>query len=201
MTMAPGPGSLRPAAGGPRGALSAAQLRQEFDQAFARPVQAGAAPMEDHLAIRLRGDAHALRLDEVATLAPLGTLTRFPSPRPELLGVTGFRGAIVPVYDLRALLGYGAPDAPRWVVVAAAQPVALAFDVFEGHLRLPREARALEAPGQGRGPGAAAAPRRHVHEVLHAQGGVRPLVSIASVLDTIRGALPAARKPDMTRSL
>jgi len=33
---------------------------------------------------------------------------------PELLGIMGFRGAMVPVYDLRALCGYAAGAAPRW---------------------------------------------------------------------------------------
>ena len=64
-------------------------------------------------------------------------------------------------------------------VVLAARPVALAFDGFEGHLRLPRQAAAA---------GSAQA-HRHVREVLHAgEAGVRPLVSLESVLEAIRVA-------------
>jgi chemotaxis signal transduction protein len=162
------------------GMRSAAQLRQEFDAAFARPLQAGTQPMEDHLAIRLAGDPHALCLAEIAVLAALGALTQVPGPRPELLGLIGLRGALVPVYDLRMLLGYTAVQAPRWVVVAAAAPVALAFDGFDGHLRLPRAARTQ--PDDPR------LPRRHVPEVLHTAPQARPLVAVAAVLETIRAA-------------
>lgn len=184
---------------GARTARSAAQLRHDFDQSFAQAPQeaAQAQGSEDYLAIRLGADAHALRLAEIAALAPLAALTRVPGPCPELLGLIGSRGRLVPVYDLRALLGYaapalprsatggppGTPGLPRWQVVLAAQPVALAFDSFEGHLRLPRQAATA-----GSGP-----THRHVHEVLHAgPAGVRPIVSLASVLEVIR---VAARVP------
>lgn len=159
--------------------LSALQLRQDFDQSFAQPPQEAAGTTEDYLAIRLGADPHALRLAEIASLAPLAVPTRVPGPCPELLGLTGFRGRLVPVYDLRALLGYAAPALPRWRVVLAARPVALGFDDFEGHLRLPRQAAAA---GSGQA-------HRHVREVLHAGGaGVRPIVSLESVLEAIRVA-------------
>lgn len=178
---------------------SAAQLRHDFDQSFAQAPQEApeAAGSEDYLAIRLGADPHALRLAEIASLAPLAALTRVPGPCPELLGLIGSRGRLVPVYDLRALLGYAAPalprqapggppgtqGLPRWQVVLAAQPVALAFDGFEGHLRLPRQAAAADS-GQT---------HRHVREVLHAgPAGVRPIVSLESVLEVIR---VAARVP------
>jgi hypothetical protein len=45
---------------------------------------------------------------------------------------------IAPVYDLRRLLGYSASEAPRWLAhVRAATPLAVAFELFERHLRLP----------------------------------------------------------------
>ena len=166
--------------GGPsRQALSAHQLRQDFDQSFAQPPPEAAAATEDYLAIRLGTDPHALRLAEIASLGLLVAPTRVPGPCPELMGLTGFRGSLVPVYDLRALLGYAAPALPRWRVVLAARPVALAFDGFEGHLRLP--CRAATA-------GSAQA-HRHVREVLDAgEAGMRPLVSLESVLEAIRVA-------------
>ena len=157
---------------------TAAQLRQDFDRSFAEAVHGETEPQEDFLAIRLGGDAHVIRLTDIASLLPLRALTRFPSPLPQLLGITGLHGAIVPVYDLRALLGYAASDPPRWLVIAAARPVALAFDAFEGHLRLARGASAQRARTEPS--------RRHVHEVLRTGELVRPVVSTASVLETIK---------------
>lgn len=157
---------------------TAAQLRQAFDRSFAEPLHGATEPQEDFLAIRLGGDAHAIRLVDIANLLPLIALTRFPSPVPELLGITGFRGVIVPVYDLGALLGYAAQEPPRWLVFAAAGPVALAFEAFEGHLRLARSARAPQH-------GADSSPR-HVQEVLRTSDQIRPVVSVASILETIK---------------
>jgi chemotaxis signal transduction protein len=157
---------------------TAGQLRQDFDRSFGAAVHGETEPEEDFLAIRLGGDAQAIRLAEIACLLPLGAVTRFPSPLPELLGIMGLRGAIVPVYDLRALLGYSASDSPRWLIIAAAWPVALAFDTFEGHMRLARAASAQ--------PLRIEPSRRHVHEVLRTPQLFRPIVSMASILETIR---------------
>jgi len=156
---------------------TAAQLRQDFDGSFAEAPHGEREAREDFLAIRLAGDAHAVRLADVACLLPLTSLTRLPSPVSELIGIIGFRGAIVPAYDLGALLGYAAQDPPRWLMIAAARPAALAFGAFEGHLRL---ARGAGAPQPGTEPA-----RRHVRDVLRTPEGVRPVVSIESVLETI----------------
>jgi chemotaxis signal transduction protein len=156
---------------------TAAQLRQAFDRSFAEPAHIDAKPHEDFLQTRLGGDPHLVRLADIASLLPLGTLTHFPTPLSELLGMTVSHGVIVPVYDLQALLGYPPSDAPRWLVIAAARPVALAFSAFEGHLRLARSAGAQR--------GGAQPSRQHVLEVLDAEGFARPVVSIASILKTI----------------
>jgi chemotaxis signal transduction protein len=157
---------------------TAAQLRQDFDRSFAEPPRGEIEPQEDFLAIRLGADAHAIRLADIGSLLPLTALTRLPSPVPELLGITGFRGAIIPVYELGALLGYAAQELPRWLVIAAAAPVGLAFDVFEGHLRLAREASASRHGTESL--------RRHVQEVLRTSDRTRPVVSIASILEAIK---------------
>ncbi len=61
-----------------------------------------------------------------------------PTTAAELLGVIAVRGTIVPVYDLRVLLGIPPRGAPRWTVLAPSTgPVAaFAFDGFDGHLRI-----------------------------------------------------------------
>ena len=157
-----------------RGLLDrAARLRHEFDRAFAEPVARAEAPDEEFLAIRLRGDAHALRLADVGRLVRLRMLTRYIAAPPAWLGLHGVAGAVVPVYDLAVLTGLppGGP-VPGWMAVCAAASVALAFDTFEGQFRHAGE------PGQ---------------DVLRLPGGARPVVPVARLLDSIRSL--AAQEP------
>jgi purine-binding chemotaxis protein CheW len=151
----------------------AAELRRAFDRSFAGARHADTALFDDFLAIRLRDDPHVLRLDGVARLLPLRALTRFPSPLAQWLGLAGVAGTVIPVYDLGLLLGYPAGATPRWMAVCSAAPVALAFDVFEGQFRHPREA----------GSGTQPSPRG---EVLRTPGQVRPVVPTDEVLATIK---------------
>ena len=151
----------------------AAELRRAFDRSFAEALHADTTLFDDFLAIRLRDDPHVLRLAGVARLLPLQALTRFPSAVPQWLGLAGVAGDVVPVYDLGLLLGYPAGAMPRWMAVCSAAPVALAFDVFEGQFRHPREA------GTDAGP----SPRG---EVLRTAGQARPVVPVDGVIATIK---------------
>jgi chemotaxis signal transduction protein len=163
----------------------AAQWRLAFDQSFAQAARGHAAALEDFLAIGVGGIACALKLAEVAALQPLRAVTPCPGSRQELLGLCSFRGAVLPVYDLRRLLGHqvetdgrqGAAEVPAWLVVAKAAPVALAFDRFEGHLRLPLEASTRPAVADGA--------QRHLGQVLRSGAQLRPIVSLASVVSDI----------------
>jgi chemotaxis signal transduction protein len=127
--------------------------------------------MEDLLAIRLRGEAYALRLAEITGLVTDLNVVPLPSPVAELLGIGGLRGATVAVYDLGTLLGYPRNGAPRWFVLADSG-IGLAIDRFDGHLRLSRDMLA-------EGPGA------FIHQVARTTDGVLPVVHIPSVLRTI----------------
>ncbi len=164
----------------PRQELSAtaAQLRQAFDRSFAAAPLAAEVAMASFLAVGVGGDAYAIDLADVSGLFADKAITRLPSAAPGFLGLAGFRGAMVPVYDLGVLLGYPAQEAPRWLVLAAAQPVALAFGAFEQHLRLPR---ALIVQDQG-----TEHARRHIRAVLRAADSARPIVDLASVLQAVR---------------
>ena len=157
----------------------AAELRDAFDRSFAAAIHADADLFDDFLAIRLRDDPHVLRLDGVARLLPLRTLTRFPSTAAQWLGLAGVAGDVVPVYDLGVLLGYPTGAMPRWMVVCSAAPVALAFDVFEGQFRHPREAGS-GVEGSRRG------------EVLRTAGQVRPVVPVDEVIATIKSLAQGA---------
>jgi chemotaxis signal transduction protein len=120
-------------------------LAQDFDATFAEAPHTDARQFEDLLAIRLGGEALALRLSEVAGLFARRNIVRLPSALPELLGLVSLRAAIVPVYDLGALLTHSRTreprqTEPRWLVLAASASIALAFDELEGYQRLPADA-------------------------------------------------------------
>jgi len=127
-------------ANGSRVMERAAEMRREFDQAFVRPVQFDATLTERLLTIRAGGQALAIRLSAVAGLFADRKVTPVPGGHPALRGIAGFRGAILPVYDLPRLLGIAGPQSPRWLVIAKAAPVALAFDAFEAQLLVRPEA-------------------------------------------------------------
>jgi chemotaxis signal transduction protein len=111
-------------------------LRVAFDAGFAQPEPAPAGARADYLTIRAGGQLRALALAEVGGLFVDRRITAVPTSVTGLLGLVGLRGVMVPVYDLRVLLGANPVDEPRWLVTAAAANVAFAFDGFDGHLRL-----------------------------------------------------------------
>jgi chemotaxis signal transduction protein len=160
----------------PSMANNAAAMRQAFDNSFVEAPRGETALFDDFLAIRLGADRHVLALADIARLLPLKTVTRFPSGVRELLGIAGIAGAIVPVYDLRALLGYPTADPPRWMVIAAALPVALAFDGFDGQFRHPRDTGVDPATLE-------ASPQR---AVLRTASESRPIVPLAAILASIK---------------
>lgn len=161
----------------------AAQWRREFDAGFARAAAAAAPLSEDFLAIVAGAHAYALRLGEIAALLPCGELTPWPGQHAALLGLSGHRGAVLPVYALGALLGHGPAQAPpRWLVVAKRAALGLAFDGFDGHLRL--DGGALSRPAEGAS--------CHVADTLHCADGLRPVLAIDSLLAQLRANLGAA---------
>jgi chemotaxis signal transduction protein len=160
----------------------AAALRAAFDRSFAEPAQLDMTPMEDLLAVRVGDDVFAIRLSQIVGLYAGKKVTRVPGGDPALLGIAGFRGAIQPVYGLATLLGRPVEISPRWLVIAAAAPVALAFDGFEGHLRVasktirPRDASTEDQP--------------YARDFVPIQQFVRPVLHLPSILDAIRTQRP-----------
>ncbi len=98
----------------------AADLRRRFDEGFAAPPSTEDPGFQDFLAVRLGGDAFALRRTEITGLVAGRALTKWPTAVPEFLGVLGHRGAIVPVYSLRGMLGYPPQEGGRWAGSASA---------------------------------------------------------------------------------
>lgn len=155
----------------------AAKLRTAFDRAFAAPLRPDAAITYDLLAIRVGAEPYAVRLSDVNGLFVDRRITRIPGNNTSLLGIAGFRGAIVPAYSLSALLGQSQPQAPRWLVIAAAPPVALAFDLFEGHLRATADAI---LPQQSH-----AQIRGYAPNFVRNGGIVRPILDLVSVVEAL----------------
>ncbi len=159
--------------------VTADALRAEFDQAFAAR-RAAPPDVVALLAIRVGGAPFAVRLLDAGGLATLRQVVPVPSRRAELLGVSGVRGEALPIYSLaRLVLGADDVEAPRWMILAGGrEPVGLAFATFEGHVVVGRgELRPVEG---------AEADRAHV-AAIHPGPPVRPVLSIASLVEAVRG--------------
>lgn len=161
---------------------TAAALRCLFDSSFVASASSMTEPLEDLLAIRVGADPYALRLSEIAGLYVDVNIVSVPSPVAQLLGIVSLRGRMAPVYDLAALLHYPPAVSPRWMILAGAQPVGLAFETFETHLQVPR---ASLVDGEDRGEGSGAT-RQHVRGVVRAAHALHPLIRVASVVKLIR---------------
>jgi purine-binding chemotaxis protein CheW len=164
-------------------------LREDFDRSFTEPARRHDVEHHELLAVRAGGRPYALRLSQTAGLYPDRPVTPLPGPVAALLGVAGFGGAIVPVYDLAALLGRPVSDRPRWLVLAAGTPpFALAFHELDGHVRVPADTIITEA-----GPATA---RGCLRGMVPLAGGTRPIVDLpatrAAVQDLTGHADPVA---------
>jgi len=158
----------------------AGELRRDFDRAFAEPVRIEAAAKEDLLGIRVGGQACAVRLLEIAGLFSGKKVTRIPGANATLRGVAGFRGALLPVYDLQLLLGHSSAQAPRWLVIASAAPVAFAFETFEGQLRV-SQAEILPQSSRPEMPG-------YARDIVRTRNFVGPILHLPSLLDAIKAS-------------
>jgi len=163
------------------GSSRAAELREAFDRARALPFASGEAEqMVSLLAMRLGGEPHAIRVSEISGLAQGRKIETVPGGMPELLGIAGLRGKIVPVYSLAALVGHGRETGEAaWLVLCGDEElVGFAFHDFEGHLRVPL-AQLCAASERDAG-------REHMEHVVRAEGSVRTVVSLSQLLTAIR---------------
>jgi chemotaxis signal transduction protein len=159
-----------------------ADLRRAFDQSFAEPPPPAAGETVDLLAVRMAGVGFAVRLSDTGGLFADRVVAALPAAVPDLLGVASFRGVIVAVYDLAALLGHPPATAPRWMLLdTGTPPLALAFDSIDGHLRVPAAAIAAAAGD----PGSGDAGRREACTVVRTADGLRRVVDITEVREAI----------------
>jgi purine-binding chemotaxis protein CheW len=161
----------------PRVADRADQLRRDFDRAFAEPIRVDTVEEEDLLAIRAGEQTCAIRLSEIAGVHVGKRVTRVPGSHPALWGIAGFRGSLIPVYDLQQLLGHARAEAPRWLVIAASAPIALAFATFDGRLRVSRSEIFPQTMQSDMA--------QYAREVARAAAANRPILHLPSILETI----------------
>jgi chemotaxis signal transduction protein len=154
----------------------AAQLRRDFDSSFAKPPLAGGETGQDLLAIRLGTRRFAIQLSEIAGLYADKKITPVPGAAAGMLGIAGFRGLILPVYDLQVLLDRSSSSASRWLVVAAGAPVAFSFEAFEQQLRVSPRAIKRER---------ARAKSGFTREFIQTDGVLRPIIELSSVLEAV----------------
>lgn len=146
---------------------TAHRLRDNFDRTFGRPHAAADGGRTDLLGLSLRGDPHAIRLSDISYVTSNRVITPIPTRSIALLGIAGLRGAIVPVFDLGALVGYPRLPDPRWfaVVEREGSAVGLAFDTLLGLVRAPAGSS--------------------VKEVVEVEGQVWPLLEVAAMYERI----------------
>lgn len=158
---------------------TALQLRQDFDRSFADAARVERGDALDILAVRIATEGYALRAGEVAGLFKDRVVTPVPSATPELLGLAGLRGSVVPVYDLRVLLGHTRGERPRWLVLAAGpEVVGLGFDGFEGQFRVPREQIATAGPDVA---------QTKVGQAVRTGDVLRRIVDVPALVEAIKG--------------
>jgi purine-binding chemotaxis protein CheW len=165
------------------GAGRVRQLRRAFDLSFAEAPPTTETASENLLNIRCGLMPCAFRVSDISGVFADVKITRVPTPLPELLGIAAFRGSLLPVYDLHALLGYAVDTRPRWLAVAAATPLGLAFDVLEGQRHVPSDAIVGQRNDDAK--------LRHVSGIAQLDGVARPIISVSSLLEQIRTRLRA----------
>jgi purine-binding chemotaxis protein CheW len=123
--------------------IKVTEMRQRFDESFAAPEQNGKITLEHMLAIKVGDERLAVYIRDISGLTiTQGTILPVPSSIPELLGITGIHGVVVPVFGLAALMGIQAsPGQCRWLLLCGGPQatVALAVELVEGHLKIPAD--------------------------------------------------------------
>jgi purine-binding chemotaxis protein CheW len=160
--------------------VSAQELRRTFDESFAAPAVAPAADLDDYLTIRVGNGHYAIKTSDLSGLEVSRKVVAVPTSAPSLMGIAGVGGQLVPVYRLGQLLGHEDDHQNRWwlAIVGVDQPIALAIEELEGHIRLARAD--VHAPvGEGES-------RRYLGKALRVEAGIRHIVDVESIVTAIR---------------
>ncbi len=152
-----------------------ARLRGEFDQSFA--VAPGVRLAAEHalVVVGVGSGRIAVLLHEIGGLLAHPEIVAVPSRAPDLLGIVGIRGGLVPVFSLAMLMGESRdPEPPAWLVLCAGEPLGLAAARFLGHFRASAEAFRPIPAAETRSP--------HVGRVVTLDETPIPVLSVTSVV-------------------
>jgi purine-binding chemotaxis protein CheW len=165
------------------------ELRAAFDQSFALPPPTATGAADDLLAVRVADHPYAIRLRDIDGMLARVPVVPVPAVARALLGIAGIRGEVVPVFALSPLLGYGHDPAAPWLVLCGDDaPVALAFNGFDGYLRL--TGAAIPADEGLR------ATQSFVREVVRTDDGFRPVIEIPQLVAALRAHSQARQEKE-----
>jgi len=167
----------------------AAAMRHAFDASFAEAPDLTSDVFENLLAIRVGLNPYALRIEEVSGLYVDTLVVSLPGAPPALLGIAGFRSAIVAVYDLGVLLGGRGGEMCRWLALAVSEStIGLAFNEFEGLLRVPRDSIAVETGTH--------LTSRTSRQIVNFGASSRSIVRVADLVEAIKTPATVVRRSD-----
>jgi len=156
-----------------------AEMREAFDRTFALPPPDLAVDWVDLLAVSIAGRPYAFWMTDLRAIHPTLAVTPMATSTFEFRGLAQLDAQLVPVYDLRLLFGHASAEPPGCFVIAAHERVALAIDVFERHVRVPRD-RLISRDA------ATAADLPFGALMVEVDAIARPLISVPVVLEAIR---------------
>lgn len=171
---------------------AAAALRREFDAGFASAHVSNAVAGENMLILRLADDTYGVRMGQVRGLHVGRPIIAMPTRCRELLGLAGFRGQVVAVYDLGALLDYPKRSSARWLMLSGDTSIAFAFDMFQRHLTVSPQDLVANDPD--------AADKRHCLRgaIRNDNGPSYPIIHLPDVVEILKQRV-AAIPPTMER--
>jgi len=157
------------------------EMRRLFDESFALALPDQVTAPEPMLAITLEGERFALRMLEIVGLAlSKEKIVPVPSRVPELLGLTGIRGVVVPVFSLARLLGFDSESGSAlWLVFCGERqsPIALAFAGMEKQFEVASSEIFTREEVSG---------HRYVNATVCEDTALRGVISIPSLVEYIK---------------
>ncbi len=152
-----------------------AAVRVAFDDTFAeKPVEVRPERIA-WIALRIEGVPYAIASRDTRGLVKLDRVVPIPSRASALRGVIGMRGAIVPVFDLGAVLGRRASGGMelRWAVLEGREsPIAFGFGTLEGVFQTDSSGTTVDG----------------TRDVCHDGETVRAVIRLATIAQATRSA-------------
>jgi purine-binding chemotaxis protein CheW len=162
------------------------RLKSEFDRSFQTAALPSESGLDDFLGLRVGGMPYAVRLKQISRIMAGKRIVPIHGSAVGLHGITGFRGTIVPVFDLRGVLGYPGGGLLRWIMLTGSpEIIALAFDSFDGYLRVARETIAESE----------AAEAHFIREVVRTENTCRPIIDVSTVAAAVTAQARSRKQP------